>query len=219
MALPVKPTLGGLRAELLTRLGFAAQGAAAGNMVPAADSFLRRAQEFLYWHYDFNELNEVYEWTLSAGETLKDWPDEMEPRNATLFRVRVDGEWFPLTEGIEYYHDTDVQTRTYPQRYDRKAQLEIYPEPDTTYQLRAEHYKRLGRFTQDNDRCTVDDYLVFNYALAKAKAHYKHADAQSYVDDVSSMLRKLRSKAHGDKRYFVGRKNEVEIMPRPKVKT
>jgi len=217
MALPVKPTLGVLRSELLVRLGFAAQGAAAGNMVPAADSFLRRAQEFLYWHYTFNELKKVYDWTLNAGQTLYDWPDDMDPRQASVLRVSQNGEWFPLKEGVEYYHDTDVETRTYPQRYDRKAQLEIYPEPDVTYTLRCDYYSRLGRFTQDNDRCTVDDYLVFSYALAKAKAHYKHADAQSYVDDVSTMLRKLKSKVHGDKRYFISKRNDSEIMPRPVV--
>lgn len=217
MALPAKKTLGTLRAELLARLGFTSQGAAAGNMVPAADSFLQRAQEFLYWHYTFNELKKVNDWTLNAGQTLYDWPDDMDPRQATILRVLQNEEWFPLTEGIEYYHDTNVETRTYPTRYDRKAQLEIYPEPDQTYTLRCDYYSRLSRFTQDNDKCTVDDYLIFNYALAKAKAHYKHADAQSYVDDVSTMLRKLRVKAHGDKRYFVGKANNSEIMPRPKV--
>jgi len=217
MALPVKPTLGELRAELLTRLGFAAQGAAAGNIVPAADSFLRRAQEFLYWHYDFNELDKEYDWTLNSGQTKYDWPDDMDPRQATIFRVKENEEWFALKEGIEYYHDTYLNAYTYPVRYDRKEQLEIYPVPDKQYTLRCDYYVRLGRFTQDNDRVTIDDYLVLTYALAKAKAHYKHADAKSYVDDVSAMLRKLKGKAHGDKRYFMGRTNEVEVLPRPRV--
>lgn len=217
MALPAKKTLGTLRAELLGRLGFASQGAAAGNLVPAADSFLQRAQEFIYWHYNFNELKKTYDWSINAGQTLYDWPDDMDPRQATILRVLQDGQWFPLTEGIEYYHDTDVDTRTYPQRYDRKAQLEIYPQPDEAYIVRSDYYSRLGRFTQDNDPCTVDDFLIFNYALAKAKAHYKHQDAQSYVDDVSTMLRKLRVKAHGDKRYFMNGKGDSKIMPKPVV--
>jgi len=217
MALPAKATLGTLRAELLSRLGFASQGASAGNMVSAADSFLRRAQEFLYWHYNFNELKKVYDWTVNAGQTLYDWPDDMEPRQASSLRVLVSEQWRPLEEGVEYFHDSYVDSRDYPKRYDRKAQLEIYPQPDQQYTLRCDYYSRLGAFTQENDKCTIDELLVFAYALAKAKAHYKMPDAQSYVDDVSSMLRKLNMKAHGDKRYFIGGNNRPEEMPRPKV--
>jgi len=217
MALPVKKTLGTLRAELLGRLGFAAQGAAAGNMVTAVDSYLQRSQEFLYWMYDFNELKKKYDWTLNAGQTLYDWPDDMDPRQATILRVKQNSQWFPLSEGIDYFNDATEDSRTYPSKYDRAAQLEVYPEPDQTYILRCDYYERLGRFTQDNDKCTIDDGLLFNYALAKAKAHYKHADAQSYIDDVSVMLKKLKGKAHGDKRYFMAKRNKVEIMPRPVV--
>lgn len=216
MALPLKPTLGDLRAEFLSRLGFAAQGAAAGVLVNTANSYLKRAQEYLYWKYDFNELRKTHDWTLNTGQTIYDWPDNMEPRQLIELRALVNGWWLPMYEGIDYQHDTFVDSQSYPTRYDRRAQLEIYPEPDVTYTMRGEFYERLGRFTQDADRCTIDDVLIFNYALAKAKRHYKQNDAQDYADEVADLLKKLRKAAHGNKRYIIG-KNELVHEPKPQV--
>jgi len=216
MALPLKPTLGELRAELLSRLGFGAQGAAAGNLMRDADSYLRRAQNYLYWKYDFNELRQTFDYTVNPGQTLYDWRDDMAPRQIISLRVLYNTIWHPLQEGIEYFHDTVVDTRYYPQRYDRRAQLEIWPQPDAVYSLRVEYYQRLARFTQDGDRCTLDSDLVFNYALAKAKRHYRHPDASDYFDEVADFLRRLKSAEHGNKRYVVGEKPGAP-MPRPVV--
>jgi len=216
MALPLKPTLGELRQELLGRLGFSSQGAAAGQIATAVNSYLYRGQKQMYWEYEFLELKKLHDFTLNAGQTLYDWPDDMEPRNIRQMRVKYNSTWHPLKEGIEIEHDTYVDNRYYPRRYDRAAQLEIWPEPNTTYTLRCEYYHRLNRFTQDNDRCTIDDDLVFLHALAHTKAHYKHADAAAYMEDLNAILRKLKKGVHGNKRYFVGRKEE-EAIPRPVV--
>ncbi|MDH5572495.1 MAG: hypothetical protein OEY89_12070 [Gammaproteobacteria bacterium] len=211
MALPLKPTLGELRAEIMSRLGYGAQGAASGAMITTINSYLKRGQEYLYWKYNFNELRKIHDWTLNAGQTLYDWPDNMEPRQLIQLRVLVSSEWQPMTEGIEYQHDTVVDSRSYPCRYDRRAQLEIFPQPDISYTLRGEHYQRLNRFTQDGDRCTIDDTLLFNYALAKAKRHYKQDDAKDYFDEVADMLKKLKAAVHGNKRYIIGEKDSAPV--------
>ncbi len=216
MALPGKPTLGELRAEVLARLGFAAQGAAAGNLVTTVDSYLKRAQDYLYWKYDFKELRRLRDIAVNPGQTLYDWPDDMEPRRLVSVQVLDNGIWVPLEEGIEYFHDTVADTRFHPRRFDRRDQLEIWPQPDASYTLRIEYYQRLARFTQDGDRCTIDDALLFNYALAKAKRHYNQPDAQDYFDEVADLLRRLKSGEHGHKRYVVGEKPGTP-MPRPKV--
>ncbi len=216
MALPGKPTLGELRAEVLARLGFAAQGAAAGNLITTVDSYLKRAQDYLYWKYDFRELRRVRDITVNPGQTLYDWPDDMEPRRLVSVQVLDHGIWVPLEEGIEYFHDTVADTRFHPRRFDRRDQLEIWPQPDASYTLRVEYYRRLGRFAQDGDRCTIDDALLFNYALAKAKRHYNQPDAQDYFDEVADLLRRLKSGEHGQRRYVVGDKPGTP-MPRPKV--
>ena len=216
MALPAKPTLGDLRTEIMSRLGYGSQGAAAGAMITVINSYLRRGQEYLYWKYEFNDLRKTHDWTLNAGQTLYDWPDDMEPRRLIELRVLVSGSWQPMTEGIEYQHDTVADSRSYPCRYDRRAQLEIFPQPDTSYTLRGEYYQRLNRFTQDGDRCTIDDTILFNYALAKAKRHYRQADAQDYFDEVADLLRKLKGAAHGNKRYIIGKEDSAP-MPKPQV--
>ena len=53
MALPTARNLGSLRQELRDRLGFAAFGSQAGINTALLDSFLRQAQEQLYWEYIF----------------------------------------------------------------------------------------------------------------------------------------------------------------------
>jgi len=215
MALPGKPTLGELRAELLSRLGFAAQGAAAGTLITTVDSYLKRGQEYLYWKYDFNELRRIHDYTVNPGQVLYDWQDDMEPRRLISVQVLFNGVWEPLSEGIEWQHDTYVDSRYHPQRYDRRDQLEIWPEPDSDYTLRVEYFQRLARFEQDGDRCTIDDALLFNYALGKAKRHYNQPDAQDYFDEVADLLRRLKSGEHGHKRYVVG---EIPGAPLPKPK-
>ena len=214
MALPAKPTLGELRAELLARLGYGSQGAAAGTMVTTVGSFLKRAQEYLYWKYNFNELRLLYDYTINAGQTLYDWRDDMDPDKLIELRIYYINTWLPLDEGIEYYHDTVADTRYYPQRYDRRAQLEIWPQPDKQYTLRVEYYKRLDRFIQDGDRCTINETILFNYTLAKAKRHYKQDDAQDYFDEVADMLKQLKKAVHGNKRYVVGEMPNA-VTPRP----
>ena len=216
MALPLKPTLGELRAEVLGRLGFASQGAGAGAIVTTVDSYLRRSQEFLYWHYDFPELRRVDDVLTAAGQTLYDWLDNMEPRQLIEVRVLFNGLWLPMDEGVEYFHDTVADSRYYPRRYDRRAQLEIWPQPDAVYTMRIEHYQRLDLFAQDSDRCTIDDSILFNYALGKAKRHYRQPDAKDYIDESAALLRKLKGAAHGNKRYIVGQK-ETQPLPMPVV--
>lgn len=216
MALPLKATLGELRAELLGRLGYAAQGARAGALVTTVDSYLKRAQSYLYWKYEFPELRLTYDWSTAKGQTLYDWPDNMEPRQLIELRVLYSDIWHPMREGIEYDHDSVVDTQYYPRRYDRRAQLEIWPQPDGIYTMRGEYYQRLGRFTQDNDRVTLDEDLVFTLALARAKRHYKHPDAADYFEEIKDRRRQLQGAAHGNKRYFVGRE-ETEAQPKPVV--
>ena len=216
MSLPLKDTLGEMRAELLSRIGFASQGARAGSIVKTVDSFLKRAQKYLYRKYPFYELNEVADWTMAAGQTLYDWPDDVDPRNVQKMRVLYSGVWQPMHEGIELSHDTVVDSRYFPTRCEKKAQLEVWPQPDGIYTVRCDHYRRLGRFTQDDDRCTIDDDLLFSYTLAKLKRHYRHPDAQDYLDESSDLLRQYRIAAHGDKRYIMGETSSAPI-PEPKV--
>ncbi len=206
---PDKATLSELRTKLLSGLGFSAQG----TVIPIANSFLARAQEYLYWEYEFNELRLVTDYTTGVGETLYDYHDTVHPDQIIEVRVLYNDVWIPMEEGIEYYHDTVVGNRYYPRRFDRRAQLELWPEPDAQYAFQVEHYQRLGRFTQNSDRCTVDEFLILNLALAWAKEHYGQDDAATYYKMVEINLKRRRRATHGEKRYVVG---AVERSPLPK---
>ena len=59
MSLPTKRNLGALRQELRDRLGFASLGSQSGPNASIMDSFLRSAQEFLYWEYTPREMIET----------------------------------------------------------------------------------------------------------------------------------------------------------------
>lgn len=216
MALPAKRSLGALRDIVQARLGFGAMGAATGLNITLIDSWLYSAQYYLYWQYEFPELRQIYDWTTAAGQTLYDFPDVMEPRMILDMRVSYNGVWVPMKEGIDYEHDTVVDTRFYPRRFDRFAQLELWPQPDGIYTVRCDHYKRLGAFAVDVDKATVDDELILMLATSMGKAHYRQPDADFYQKTLNDTLRKLRKKSKGNKRFF---RNgvEMEAMPKPVV--
>lgn len=88
--------------------------------------------------------------------------------------------------------------------------LEVWPAPDQAYPLRIRAYAVQRPFgyavspaTEPDDSAltTCDSRLVFLMALASAKAHFGHADANVYAQKVTNMLARLRSGAHGTTRY------------------
>lgn len=202
MALPEERTLEDLRTEMAARLGMASMGSSGGINRPLIDSCLREAQEWLYERYEFRLLINTWSAEIGQGQVWVDYPDDCNPDRIRQVRVRVDDRsWRPLREGIEYYHDSHVQTQREPLRYEIRSQMEIWPEPDRVYPLRIEGYRRLGRFTQNDDRATLPSRLVFLHALLKGKFHYRQPDAQVLGAELNAMLRTLRGRVHGTKRY------------------
>lgn len=214
MALPAKKTRDTLKQDIIDLLGFSSASANVANVI---DKFLITSQNTLYWQYDFNELRKKTTIATVAGTTLYDWPDDVEPRKLISIAALVQGEYIPLTEGIDWVHDGIADLQYFPQRYDRLNQLEIWPQPDQVYTLHLEYYQRLGDFAAGTDVCTLDDELVFLSALVKAKARYNQADVEIYAQEFKALLRKLRVDAHGEKRYFVGRKRHDDVRPPPVV--
>ena len=49
----------------------------------------------------------------------------------------------------------------------------------------------------------MPDRLVFLYALANAKAHYRHPDAQAAGTTFANMLAMAQTDQHENKRYIV----------------
>lgn len=191
-------TLGDLRGELLARLGMGAMGASGGANGALMNSFLRSAQAQLYTMADWSHLKGFKEIATGVGQNAYDYPAPC-ARDQRVLKVEthVAGQVVELREGITPSMWSTMETRSQPARYERLEQLLIYPKPDQAYTLRVWYIRDLGRFTQDNDRATLDDDLILLHALANAKAHYRQPDAQIYQGQLDTQLARIRGRSFG----------------------
>lgn len=110
---------------------------------------------------------------------------------------------------IQFNPEFDLQTPP-PDTGCSGPLLEVWPPPDQAYPLRVRAYAVQQPFgyvvapaTEPDDAAltSCDSRLVFLMALATAKAHYEHPDANVYSNKFNTMLGRLRSGAHGTRRY------------------
>ncbi|MBF8177245.1 phage adaptor protein [Herminiimonas contaminans] len=189
-------TLDSLRATLLARLGMAGMGASGGANQAIFDSFLSNGQSQLYWMQDWKKLVWYEEKTLGVGQNQLDYPRDCELNNRILkIETVYNGQWRELSEGIRTEDWNTMDTPSFPYRYERYAQILIYPKADQVYTVRIWYVKDLGRFSENGDRATLDDEMVFLHALANAKAHYRHPDAQTYQGQLNTMLGAIRGQS------------------------
>lgn len=181
-------TLEDLRSELRVRLGFGAAGGVPGVLQPLLNSFLRQAQAELYWNGAWAETRKRADLSLGSGATLLNYPSDANKQRIEDVYVLVTNTWQPVKEGIDKALYTTVGTRNFPSFYERLDQLEFWPEADQVYTVRVWYYKELDRFTQDGDRATINDDIIFSRALAMAKAHYRHPDAEAANAVASAMV-------------------------------
>ena len=206
-------TLGELRSDLSRRLGFGAQGSSGINS-SLLDSFLQNAQEQLFAAFEWRNLITYDEKITGVGQTQYDWADDCDPTHIRQIAVYDGTRWVPMHEGITFDHrSNDIPSM--PCRYERYAQMEVWPEPDAAYTIRRYYVAMPARFTQDNDRASIDDGLVFLHALTNAKLHYRQEDGQAYANQLNSMLDKLKSKNRGQ--AVISRRNVDSVyMARPR---
>jgi hypothetical protein len=216
MALPPNKTLADLRTALRARLGFGAMGQSSGASNVLLNDILRESQDGLYWEYDFPIIYVNRDVTVGVGQTVVDYPSDIEPLKIKAVSALVSSQWLPLEEGIEFYDDSYVGQRSWPRKFDLRAQLELWPECDTIRTVRIEGYKRLDPFTLDNDRSTLDSDLVLLGAIATAKEHYRQPDADIYAKRLARKTGRLKGASHGTRRYIPGRTSyRHPYPPRP----
>lgn len=189
-------TLGDLRSELTARLGMGGMGASGGANQVAIDSFLRNGQAQLYRMQDWRHLMTYGEKTTGVGQNFYDYPDDCTRDKRILWiETTVSGQYTRLMEGVRTGDWSNMETRGSPARYERLAQVLVYPKADAAYTLRFWFIKDLGRFTQDGDAATLDDDMILLHALANAKAHYRQPDAQTYQGQLDTLLASLRGQS------------------------
>lgn len=205
-------TLGELRSDLSRRLGFGAQGSSGINST-LLDGFLQNAQDQLFAAFEWRHLIKYDEKTTGIGQTLYDWADDCEPTHLRDVAIYDGSRWVPMHEGITW-DNRSFDQQTIPSRYERYAQMEIWPAPDAAYTIRRYYAATPSRFTQDNDRASIDDALIFLHAVTNAKIHYKQSDGQAYANQLNAMLDKLKAKNRGQ--AVISRRGQAETPPRPR---
>lgn len=145
----------------------------------------------------------------------------LDPDKVTWVGIERDGIYQELCAGIPPELYTHNLTSSWPERYEFRQCIEIWPEPDeTTGNLIVKGDFGVEPFEADSDRATVNDDLVFLLALANAKAHYRQPDANNYVQQFETLLDNVVSGTHTTKRYIPGydaRDQRVYVYPKPSV--
>lgn len=212
-------TLGELMTELRARLGFATQGSASKNNDTVIKSLLQEAHDFVFEQLQPPAQRKKATLQLDANSYLYDWNNDAEDEQIDPGRVlsvwvkESDSIRHPLTQGISESMRADSNVRERPECYDHlNGQMELYPIPGQPYELVIEYLAEKNRFDRASDRPSVPDRLVFLYALATAKAHYRHPDAQPAAITFQSMLDKEKVKQKENKRFFANM-GDYERMP------
>lgn len=200
-------TLRQLEVALYARLGFGAAGSSPLLNRDLLRSTLYEAQHQLYWQCDFPTLNAWQDVTVPAGAYLIDYPTDANPQRILALGVNINAAgaspaWRYLRQGITLMHYDTLDTTGYPRRFELRDQVEFWPKADVDRTVRVFYIKSLGRFDRDNDRCTIDDGLVFLHALATCKAHYKQSDASAVDAQLAGMLSRMKHAAFGQKRFL-----------------
>ncbi len=208
-------TFGELLTELRARLGFVTQGSASKANEAVLKSYLQEAHEYVYGELDPPALKMRSIVNLEANSNLYDWHDDkrdtpIEPGQVLSIWVKSsDTTRRQLSQGITEADRSNESIRAEPQKYDTiDGQLELYPIPDQAYELIIEHIAGKARFDRASDRPSVPDRLVFLYALANAKAHYRHPDAQVPAKAFEVMLGKAKTKQKENTRYVAASMSE-----------
>lgn len=192
-------TLGELRAEMRALLGNAAAGSgSAGANATIVDTHLRNAQTLLYWTHDWAHLRRYETDTLGQHQYQLDYPDDANPDRIKAVSVLRGGVWSkPLPKGIPPSMFTYLDNYTWPQRWEPYEQMEFQAKADQAYSIRVFFICNLARFTQDNDRATIDDTMISLLAIGSLKAHYRQPDAASAEKKAEALLMKLKAKSWG----------------------
>ncbi len=214
--------LGELRQELQDRLGFGSAGSAGNANRRILNSFLRDAQWQLYWQAEWPALTLWSDLTIGSGGGAVAYPADVNMDRILGFIVNIGSvsspQWVPMHEGIGMREYNEFTTPGYPVRYARRANgFEILPARDQSYTGKLYYMTPLDRFSEDADPATIDDGIVFLMALANAKAHYKHKDADAYASQLTAVLSRLKSTQWGNKRFLPSDRQQPEPLPRPTV--
>lgn len=200
MAFAIPPTLAEVRKSTAILLNFGAQAAQAGSLRELLDEFIRQAARDVALEFPHAELRFREDIDLIDGQSIYDWPDNLDPGRLERVTVVTDSnKEYALRSDIQP-HERSMWTqgddpRSAPVRYEIINQdLNILPAPDTeTYKtLRIEGYARDISPTHNDDKIPVDKQALILMSVAYGKAHFQHADALAAAQKAKEYIKRLR---------------------------
>jgi hypothetical protein len=219
-------TLGALRYDLATRLGFTTQGDVSQRQRPILDSFIRTAQYVLYQDLPAHLFYKITTLPVGIGQELYNLPEDFEPNKPHQFLYcGVQGvstlqsrDLFSLSGASTCDSNAPVPTDTpwqlglqggTPRFYSiTHQQFLLSPVADASAAkgtLRIHYCTRLPALVNDSDSLLLPYEPVFLLALAEAKAHYQQPDVGQVAQLFERVLKRLRASAVNDDVRYVRR--------------
>lgn len=177
MALPLNPTFGQIRNEVLLRCGYSTEGNQAAGVIPVCDSYIAGAEKQLFLESEWLKAEKRLEIELTEDVNVVDWPDETEPGEIiSITVIKVDDEGvshrYPMEPGARL-QERDVSTESgMPAVYEYKDEvIYIYPPPSADYTILEVDYRAAPSLVNENDRTIVDGELLTQLAVFQMKEY------------------------------------------------
>jgi hypothetical protein len=218
-------TLGALRYDLATRLGFTTQGNVVQRQIPILDSFIRTAQYVLYQDLPAHLFYKITTLPVGIGQELYNLPADFEPNKPHQFLYCGVQGINPLqSRDLFSIHDNSTCGST-PAPADTPWQLglqggtprfysisnqqfllsPVADEPSAKGSIRIQYCTNLPALVNDSDVLLLPYEPVFLLALAEAKAHYQQPDVGQVAQLFERVLKRLRASAVNDDVRYVRR--------------
>jgi len=175
--------------------------------------FLREAQRFLYEKVASFRQSRFFEWELQEGVRFYDFHENADECHRKFVPELVEGvyvthvpcpheRWQELRSGIDPILYNGGIRNSWPQRYEFRQCIEVFPAPDDRGgYLRIKAKSDLEPFEEDGHVTTIDADVVLLLALANAKAHFNQPDAQKYDQLAQSRIGDIIAGSHHTNRY------------------
>ncbi len=205
MVLPLNPTLGQLRNEVLLRCGYSTTGNQAAGVTPVTDSYIAGSEKELFYECEWLKAIKRTSVALIEGETTVDWPDDAAPGEITLVavvKVADDGtesRW-EVQPGARLQERDAGQESTDEDRWGQPGVYElvddviyIYPAASELFTSLEIDYRLAPSLIQASDRTAVDGELLVQRAVFKLKEYLALPIGQKEVMDHERYLARLRA--------------------------
>lgn len=204
MTLPLNPTLGQLRNEVLLRCGYSTTGNQAAGVIPVTDSYIAGSEKELFYECEWLKAAKRTSAELTVDVNVVDWPDDVAPGEIlaiVVLKTNEDGtiSRFPVGPGARLQERDSAVTDLEPNNgqpavYELIDEvIYIYPRPSALYTSLEIDYRIQPSLIQEGDRTLVDGELLVQRAVFKLKEYLALPVGQKEVADHERYLARLRA--------------------------